>query len=364
MSRPTEPRHPSLYTKRVWIAALVAASTLLLLTLLFLGREILLLIFAGLLMALLISLPTDWLLRHTFLSRRWSLVVVIGGLIMLLGAFMANFATNALQQFHQMSQVLPQSVSHLEQQLRGWPFGDRLVSHLEQNGSAGDVFSSWLTRVETLLSSTFGALINTVVVIFIGLYVAIEPDTYRNGLLSLVPPQRRQGSRVLMKEVRSKLSWWLIGQLVSMAVVGLLTGIGLWLLGIPLALSLGLLAALMEFIPNFGPLLAAGAALLVAFSQDPQALWHVALLYTGIQFVESYLLTPWVQREAVAIPPGLLIAVQVALGLMAGILGLLVAAPLTALCMVLIQRLYVEGWLGEGTIPSSPEVSSQAQESE
>ncbi|OHV10278.1 hypothetical protein BH688_09720 [Kushneria phosphatilytica] len=346
------------------MAALIAASVIIVLTLLFLGCEILLLIFAGLLMALLISLPTDWLCRHTFLSRRWSLVVVIGGLIALLAAFMMNFATNALQQFHQMSQVLPQSIDHLEQQMRHWPFGDRLVSHLEQHGSASDLLRSWLTRVETVLSSTFGALINTVVVIFIGLYIAIEPDTYRKGVLALIPPQRRQGSRVLMKEVRNKLSWWLIGQLVSMSVVGILTGIGLWLLGIPLALSLGLLAALMEFIPNFGPLLAAGAALLVAFSQDPEALWHVAVLYTGIQFVESYLLTPWVQREAVEIPPGLLIAVQLALGLLAGILGLLVAAPLTALGMVLIQRLYVEGWLGEGAIPSSPETASASADEE
>jgi predicted PurR-regulated permease PerM len=144
----------------------------------------------------------------------------------------------------------------------------------------------------------------------------------------------------LMTEVRQKLYWWLLGRLVSMTVVGIATGLGLWLLGMPMALSLALLAALLVFIPNLGPILAAIPALLVALSEG--MFWPVLALYLLIQAVESNVITPLVDRQSVKLPPALLLSAQITMGLIAGVLGLILAAPLTVLATVLIKRLYVD----------------------
>src|SRR5690606_26087532 len=155
-------------------------------------------------------------------------------------------------------------------------------------------------------------------ILFVGLYVAFEPGTYRRGILRLVPPARQAAAVDLLDSIIDKMSWWLLGRIVSMAVMGIFVGGGLWLLGMPMALSLGLLAALLEFIPNFGPLLAAVPALLVAYAQDQQTLYQVTILYVVVQTLESYLITPLVQRQAIEMPPALLIVAQVGLGLHAG----------------------------------------------
>lgn len=336
------------FRRKAWIAAGVATIVIVSLLTLWFGARILLMVFIGLLLALFLSIPTHWLDRHTFLSRRWALLVVLVVLLGLLVAFMLNFALSLSQEFAQLAEVIPGSLAEFKRWLGSWPFGSQLVEQIErveQAPSSDGVLGSLSSRVSTVFSTTLGALLNVIVVVFVGLFIAFEPETYKAGLLKLVVPSRREYVAELLLEIERKLAWWLVGRLVSMSVVGMLTGVGLWLLGIPVALSLGLLSGLLSFIPYLGPILAALPALLVAFSQDPSAVLHVALLYAGVQSLESYLITPFVQREAVSIPPGLLLVVQVWLGLLTGLIGLLVAEPLIVLGMLLVQRLYVEGWL-------------------
>ena len=153
--------------------------------------------------------------------------------------------------------------------------------------------------------------------------------------------------REVLEEAGSTLQRWLLAQLVSMGIVGLLTTLGLWLLGVPLALTLGILAALSEFIPNFGPILSAVPAVLLALVDSPRlALW-VVVLYAGIQAAESYLITPLVQQRLASLPPVLVIVSQLLGGILFGFLGFALATPLLAVAMVLIKRLYVEDRLGE-----------------
>jgi len=140
---------------------------------------------------------------------------------------------------------------------------------------------------------------------------------------------------------------WLGGRFGLMLANGGLTALGLWLLGMPLALSLGLLAGLLNFVPNFGPWIAAIPAVLVAFLQSPQQALYVALLYLALQSVDAYLLTPLVDRRSVELPPVLTITAQVLLGLVFGFIGILLASPLTAAAMILVKMLYVEDVLGD-----------------
>lgn len=132
-----------------------------------------------------------------------------------------------------------------------------------------------------------------------------------------------------------------------MIVIGVLTAIGLWLLGVPMAVTLALIAALLTFIPNIGPILAVVPAALLALLQSPMQVVYVCLLYFGIQTFESYLLTPLVQRRTVSLPPALTIFAQVLAAVLLGGLALSLATPMAAALVVLVRMLYLEDVLGD-----------------
>ncbi|WP_420473766.1 AI-2E family transporter [Noviherbaspirillum sp. ST9] len=143
------------------------------------------------------------------------------------------------------------------------------------------------------------------------------------------------------------MSLWLRGKLLSMTVVGAATAIGLTILGVPLALALGLVAGLLDFIPYIGPVLAAIPALLIAFSQGPMLALYVILLFIVLQLLEGYLLLPLIERKTVSMPPALTITMQVLMGLAFGLAGIALATPLTAVVAVLVAMLYVEDVLDD-----------------
>jgi predicted PurR-regulated permease PerM len=188
-----------------------------------------------------------------------------------------------------------------------------------------------------------------VIILFVGLFIAFDPQTYVNGFLRLFRPAYRPQVEELLHDIAGSLKQWMLGRLIDMGVVGSLTVIGLWSLGIPLAISLSVIAALLTIIPNLGPILSVAPAFLVAFSQGFHMALYVVLLYIGVQTVESYLIIPFVQQKAVHIPPALLLIAQILFGLMAGTLGLIVAAPIVATLMVLVNRLYVDRFVKKGS---------------
>ena len=142
-------------------------------------------------------------------------------------------------------------------------------------------------------------------------------------------------------------SWWLIGKIGSMIVIALLTWIGLSIIGVPLALTLGLIAGLLSFIPNFGPILSAIPAILLAFVDNPVTALYVIGLFIGVQLIESNLVTPWIERQTVELPPALTITAQLILTVLIGGLGLVLATPILAVLMVLIQMIYIQDILGD-----------------
>jgi len=210
-----------------------------------------------------------------------------------------------------------------------------------------NVPSDWLGRITGVFTTTFGVLSSVLLVLFVAIFCAVDPALYRRGLIHLLPIDKRPRAREVLDEAGHSLRWWIVGQLFSMTVVGAATGIGLWFLGIPFFVTLGILAGVLTFIPNFGPILSAVPALLLALTLGPLNALYVVLLYIGVQAVESNLLTPLVQQRNVDLPPVLNVGVQVVMGVLFGILGLIVAAPLTVLGMVLVKRLYVEDTLGD-----------------
>ena len=241
---------------------------------------------------------------------------------------------------------LSQSLDDLRQRLTQYDWGERLLDQDRRARLLPDA-TAILGRATGAISATFGALGSAVIILFLGLYLAINPAVYANGFTRLLPPDKRPRARQVLAEIGHILRRWLVGRLLTMTVIGVLTFVGLWFLGIPLALVLAFLAALLSFIPYIGPIVALVPAVLVAFAEGPDQALFVLILYVGVQGVESYLLLPLVQQWSVDMPPALTIAAIVLLGVLFGGLGIALAAPLAAAGMVAVNMLYLEDFLGE-----------------
>ena len=242
----------SLVTSRraVSLAVLLAA----LLFLLIVAPDVLLVIFAGVLFAVFFNGGGRFIARHSGVSRGWGIGLFILLLLSALAAAVLAFAPSAVDQFNELVQLLPSAIEDLREWIEKFAWGDRI---LESANPRGLISAEGGTAAATAVTSTFGALGNLIIMLFIGLYGALDPGSYRRGLVALLAPSlRKRGDAVLAKGGET-LQNWLIAQLMAMTVVGVLTWLGLWLLGIPLAFILGLIAALLAFIPNIGPVLAA-----------------------------------------------------------------------------------------------------------
>lgn len=196
--------------------------------------------------------------------------------------------------------------------------------------------------VGQIFKTTFGLVVNSMLIFFVGLFLAISPEVYRDGVVSLVPPSKRERSASVLNEVGDTLWRWMLGRLGSMLVTGIGATLMLWLIGVPMAISLGILTGLLTFIPNIGAAIALALSMVFALPQGTETAMLVLPAYLGLQLIESYIATPLIQKQQVAIPPALLIAFQAIMGVLFGILGAAVASPLLAALKVTIERLYIE----------------------
>jgi predicted PurR-regulated permease PerM len=202
-------------------------------------------------------------------------------------------------------------------------------------------------------STAVGAVANVLIIAFLGLFLAWDPEAYAGPLLLLVPEENgRQRTRGVLRAVVGALESWLLARILSMAVVGVLTVAALLVAGVPLALALGLIAGGLSFIPFIGPLMASVPAILVGLGESSGTALAVAAIYATVQAVESYLVTPVIEHKMVSLPPALILTSQAVMGLLFGVVGLLVATPVALTLVVLVQTLYLEDQLDEDISPA------------
>ncbi|MGF1635365.1 MAG: AI-2E family transporter [Phycisphaerae bacterium] len=261
--------------------------------------------------------------------------------VMLLGGLGYLVVPRVDEEFGQLAERLPDAIMKLEQQLAEagllpTPVMDGgLYQQLQALGEA------LLSRTGGIISGTLGVLTSLGLVLFVGAYTAVSPGSYRRGFIRLFPLRKRESVGDVLDDLYDTLQKWMLGQLSEMVIVGLLSWIGLLLLGVPLALTFGIIAGLFAFVPVVGPIVSTLAPALLALTIDPWLGIYVVLLFLGIQTVESYLITPMIQKKAVSILPAVLILAQVVMGTVAGAVGIILAAPLMATVLVLVDRLYV-----------------------
>jgi predicted PurR-regulated permease PerM len=355
------PTSHRLFAERVLILIAIAATAGLVLML----SHLLMMVFGAIVIAVLLTSITNPIQRYTRLPRGLALAASILIVLGVVGGIGTLFGAQIAGQARDLGEQIPQAYDSARDQLGEWgldlpefPIG-RGGGEEEQAGAgnpaqsppaeeeddsppgAGFLTSGMIGQLGGWMMTIFGVIAHSLVVLVGGIYFAAQPGLYRTGLLKLVPKSGRPVAAEAWDDSGKALKLWLLGTLVSMVLVGTLTGVGLWILGVPSALALGLLAGLLEFVPIIGPIAAAVPAVLIAFSVSPELAMWTAGLFLLIQQAEGNIIQPIVQRYAVHLPPALLLFSVVAAGAMFGIVGVLFAAPLTVVAFVLVKRLYV-----------------------
>lgn len=331
------------YVHRVVIAVGTAACAVLLVLAVWASLNMLLLIFGGILLAVLLRGLGDTLSQYSGIKETQALWIVLAALAAVLGFGGWYLSAEIGEQFDKLGQSFTSTWEALRSRLEQYGWGQQVLGILGDPQTTAEKAGALAKLATAIVGGVSGLLVSVV----IGLYMAADPTLYRRGFIRLVPMRFRTHMAEILDELHDSLRGWLMGTFLLMIVVGTMTTLGLWALGIPLPLALGIIAFFMEFIPYIGPILAALPAILVASGVGSREVLFVVVLYWAIQSIEGYLLSPLIYQRSIKIPPMLTIGAQVVLGSLLGVIGIIFATPLTACAMVLVQRLYIEDALGD-----------------
>ena len=313
-------------------------------------RDVLLLVFGAVLLAIGLDGTTRTISERLPVSRGWALVAVVIGLTAFMVGAMGMTATRFVQQFWQVGDTLIDSLERVVAWLTELGVIAFMEEMNEEDEGLAETASGMARHAMTYGLTAIGVVASVIILVVLTLFLAANPALYREGAVRLVPPDKRQVVEHTLSAIAHALRWWFLGQLVSMAFLGVTVGLGLFLLGIELWLALAVLTALLTVLPFIGPLIAAFPIVAVGFSEGMQTGLIVLAGYLVIQNIEGNVVGPMIQKKAVNLAPALLISVQVLLTLVFGVVGLILAAPLTVVVMVAVQKLWVEHKLGENAL--------------
>lgn len=320
-------------------------------------KGLILLTFAAILVAIALRAGGRLFNRYLKINVKLGILLTVVLVVLILIIIVNSVGPAIGAQFSELISGLPAAW----QQVLDWLDRSNFGSFLERSirpgdgSAAADTATNGLPQIFGFLTGTigtvFGGLANLVLMITMSIFMALDGPSYRNGALRLVPIPYRPQARVISDELSTTLGRWMAGQAVDMVAVALMTGLGLWLLGMPLAMVLGLIAGLTNVIPYIGPFLSGVPAVLFGLTQGFDMAIYVLLLFIFVQQFEGNVLLPIIQKFASDLPPVLTVMGIVAFGGMFGFAGILLATPLVLVLIVLTKRLYIEGILGDHPAP-------------
>lgn len=304
----------------------------------------LMLVFAAIVLAAVFDAMASALCRRTGMKRPFALTLAILGMLALFAGVFSLFGSQLVREFDTIRESIPPAIAGVEALLERFGLGESARSLLEQGGS--DI-AQLASRAGGYALAAGSGVADFVLVLAGAIFIASDPGVYRRGLVMLMPQRAEEVTATALDDASRGLRGWMTGQAVSSLVVAALTWIGLKILGVPAAGGLALIAGLLDVIPMIGPIIAGVPAVLLAFTVSPAtALWTI-LLFLLVQQLQGNLLQPMIQKRAVDVPPAVLLFAVVAAGILFGALGVLLAAPLTVVVFVLVQRIYVRTLLGK-----------------
>jgi len=362
---PVAPLPPPAPPRRGWPTVDITRATLIVLALWFSLQllwsvsSLVLLVFLATLFGLAISRGVDGLARFG-VRRGVGAALIVLGTLGGIGGVLGFSAPTLIQQGKVLQQEFPEAVHKLQTWLDsgqgGWvsslitPAADSTAVPAADGTPVAPAQPSEMIRQRiaegsklaarylfSFVSNTLAAITAFVLIVFLAMYIAAEPEVYRGWLLALVPAPSRAEARRLFAAIAVVLRRWLVTQLIAMIVIGLVSMSVLFMLDVKAAFALGFLAGVLEFIPTVGPILSAIPAVLMGFTDSPEKAAAVAIAYWAIQFLENNLLIPYLMRGEMDLPPALTLVAQTLMTLVFGFLGLMVAVPLTAAVLVPIR---------------------------
>lgn len=326
------------FVKKVWIVGGIFALIAVVLLLLKATFNFLILIFAGVLIACYFRGISSYLQRKFKWPKALTLSISIVGTILFIAAVSWSIGAKISSQALQLQESLPGAIENVKDYLNSSYLGRQAVQEVSEIQHSKEM-TSYVSR---FFKTTFGFIGDIYIILLIGAFFTAAPELYKKGIIQLVPPVKRDRAKEIVEHLGSGLKKWLAGKLFAMLIVFILTATGLVIIGVPLWLTLAILAGLLNFIPNFGPLAAMIPAVLVALTMSPATAAIVAGMYVLIQFLESNFITPKVQQHLIKIPPALIIISQILVGALTGIWGIILATPIVLVLIILIQDLYID----------------------
>ena len=300
--------------------------------------DLLLLLFACMLTALILLTITRMIRQRLPMPFAAALAITVVALLAIVGGAFTFFGTAMSEQFAVLTDQLPAAWEAVQTRLQQSAIGMTLMQRAEEFAPSGQTVVGWVTTAVTI----GGGIISGLVFVLVGgLYLAAQPRLYEGGLMRLIPEKARGRTEDTFEACAASLRGWLKGQALGMVFVGIFTGIGLAIVGVPAAPAIGIVAGLAEFVPYLGTIIAAVPAVILGFAQGTDTgLWTVAVLVI-VQQVQGNLVMPLLQNKMVDLPPAITIFGIIGAGILLGPVGVLLATPLTVVLLVLVRRLYL-----------------------
>lgn len=306
----------------------------------------LLVIFAGVFLAVILNYFSNLISEKFKIKYKFSFPIALVSFFIINTLTFLIIGSSIDEQIYDLIEIYPKAIENLKEQLSKSNIGLQILNEIPSDLS-NFIKNNKETTFQVLNSfySSLSTVSNLIIILFIGIYLAFNPSLYSKGLIQLFPIIKRERIKNVLEKVHTSLSSWMLAKLSSMLVVGVLSFIGLEILGIPYPYALALIAALCSFIPYLGPYIALIPALLVASLIGVDKVIYLIIAYVIIQTIEGYLITPYMEKKLVSLPPALTLVWMLFMGLISGLLGLILATPILAMLIVLVKELYIKDYL-------------------
>ena len=352
-------------------------------------RGTLMLTFAAVILVVLFTMPVRLLVDRLRINRLVAILVSVIGFFVILvligipilrtigdqyeplkiaveGGFQQLRESLTLESLQQQNSILKDVIPIIDDWLAG---GGNAAPADDLIGQAISQVTDAIGRLGGTVLPVVGGVANTIlsalIIFFLSMYLLAEPELYVSGIIKLTPIWYRERMRSILWRLDSTLRAWLKVTAVSMIVVAILTGFGLWLVGIKEeAFALGVLAGILSFIPNFGPVVALVPSVAVALVEAPDNVIWVVLIIYGVSFFQSQVISPVLASERMNMPAILILLGQIIFGFFFGFLGLMLAVPLTACVAVLVDEVYVKDVLGDSPKETAEETFPEVEAAE
>ena len=336
------------FVRRIFLAVAIIGLAMILVEL----ADLMLLIVAAIVLAVVLRAAAGPIGRLLHVGDRWAVSIAALVISLVLGLLGWLFGPQMADQISALFATLPGAWDKISADLMTTTWGTALVDMVRDTGS---YLGKLVSQVPLFAVGVAGVVANIVLGLVGALMLALEPRSYRDGFLMLFPTNLGLRIGRALDATGLALRGWLIAQMASMAVIGVLTSIGLLLAGVPSALGLGLFAGLAQFVPYVGPFISAVPGLLIAATTSFDVFIWAAIVYAGVQQVDDNFITPWIQKHFAGIPMALSLFSIVAFGVLFGPLGIILATPLTLIALVMVRSLYIRDILGHDVpLPGDP----------